>query len=110
MKKDEKKTLFMSNLSFSPPPRFLKIILKIYTSGLLCYANYHKLNENIFRPSMFMKENRVPKRPKHTTIAHSVDKFPRREDTLVSQPSTFPLGIYSRLIVSFLFYFLSIHF
>ncbi|XP_023332295.1 inhibitor of growth protein 3 isoform X2 [Eurytemora carolleeae] len=43
------------------------------------------------RPSMFMKENRVPKRPKHTTIAHSVDKFPRREDTLVSQPSTFPL-------------------
>jgi len=36
-----------------------------------------------------LKENRVPKRPKHTTIAHSVDKFPRREDQMLS--STFPL-------------------
>jgi len=45
------------------------------------------------RPSsMMMKENRLPKRPKHTTIAHSsVDKLSRRDDNLLSQPSTFPL-------------------
>ena len=43
---------------------------------------------------MYMKENRIPKRPKHTTIAHTVDKFPRRDDILVAQPSTFPLGRY----------------
>lgn len=51
------------------------------------------------RPSMFMKENRLPKRPKHSTMAHNpatggLDKFPtRREgDALLSQSSsTFPL-------------------
>ena len=48
----------------------------------------------LYRPSMYMKENRIPKRPKHTTIAHTVDKLPRRDDILVAQPSTFPLGRY----------------
>jgi len=43
------------------------------------------------RPSIFMKENRVPKRPKHTSIAQSTEKVQRREDSLLSHQSTFPL-------------------
>eukprot|EP00088_Acartia_fossae_P039772 TRINITY_DN41398_c0_g1_i1.p1 TRINITY_DN41398_c0_g1~~TRINITY_DN41398_c0_g1_i1.p1 ORF type:complete len:192 (+),score=21.90 TRINITY_DN41398_c0_g1_i1:38-577(+) len=41
-----------------------------------------------------LKENRIPKRPKHTSIAHEDKTLRRGEDHLLSQSSTFPLGTY----------------
>jgi len=44
------------------------------------------------RPSMFMKENRIPKRTKHSTMAHSTEKVARKEESAtLNQQSTFSL-------------------
>jgi len=47
------------------------------------------------RPSsMYMKENRVPKRPKQSSFSSgssSMDKIARRDENLGAQPSSFPL-------------------
>eukprot|EP00088_Acartia_fossae_P020946 TRINITY_DN2243_c1_g1_i4.p1 TRINITY_DN2243_c1_g1~~TRINITY_DN2243_c1_g1_i4.p1 ORF type:complete len:457 (-),score=120.06 TRINITY_DN2243_c1_g1_i4:180-1550(-) len=44
------------------------------------------------RPSMYMKENRIPKRPKQSAFNTTLERISRRGDeNLAAQPSTFPL-------------------
>jgi hypothetical protein len=45
------------------------------------------------RPSTFLKENRVPKRPKNLTATQSLEVPAARLEAVASlQPATFPLG------------------